>query len=150
MVLFVQSNRANDVGDFTFTSVSISNWSMIEICASIACACLPTLKPLLARVVPTFHSRATDWHDDVTGYERPLTIGTAGRERRGAAGGDVEDEGGRGEEAGDWRRGSFATCSDGMSEKRGEAREEEFAGPAWSGHEGGDDETQSRLETRDC
>lgn len=85
MVLFLDSNAADkpNRGDITFTTISMANWSMIEICASILCACLPTLKPLIMRIVPNFSSRsgtpATDWHDDVAGmagYERPLTIGT--------------------------------------------------------------------------
>ena len=143
MVLFVKSNRKGSAADFTFTTTTIANWSMIEICASIACACLPTLKPLLVRLLPAFHSSSGDWHDDVTGYERPLTIGTAGRERRAVSRRDVED-GETGEGAGaEWSRGSFGSCSDGMSEKRGDTREEEFAGSAWSGHEEGREEMQS-------
>ena len=71
-------------------------------------------------------------------YDRPLTIGTGpSRDRRGTARRD-DVEGGEedGEEMrADWRRPSFGSCSDGLSEKREEAREEEFAGSAWSADE---------------
>lgn len=38
--------------DFTYSNVGPAGWSLGEICAGIVCACLPTLRPLLFRVVP--------------------------------------------------------------------------------------------------
>lgn len=42
--------------DFTYANVGPAGWSLGEICAGIVCACLPTLRPLLFRVVPASRS----------------------------------------------------------------------------------------------
>jgi len=79
--------------DITYQTVGMANWSMIEISASIVCACLTTLKPLVVRLFPGFSSGpaggrggggaggghhdpwgAVDERDEV--FDRPLTIGT--------------------------------------------------------------------------
>ncbi|KAF1952731.1 hypothetical protein CC80DRAFT_479116 [Byssothecium circinans] len=39
--------------DPTYVNVGVSNWSCIELNAAILCACLPTLKPLFARIFPS-------------------------------------------------------------------------------------------------
>ncbi|KAJ4415063.1 hypothetical protein N0V82_007579 [Gnomoniopsis sp. IMI 355080] len=41
----------NNGEDFTFNNTSPAGWSLGELCAGITCACLPTLRPLLFRVV---------------------------------------------------------------------------------------------------
>ncbi|SPO06082.1 uncharacterized protein DNG_08771 [Cephalotrichum gorgonifer] len=163
MVIFLDSNRDRGAADFTFTTISMANWSMIEICASIICACLPTLKPLLARVAPaSFRSMASSpasGRREVSGYERPRTIGTG--PRRDPSGAVMTDAEGGGEWVGGScgegvaerareRKMSFASCSDAMSEKRARVREEEFAGSAWSreDEEGGEKRLESSpLET---
>jgi hypothetical protein len=83
MVLFVSGNRHGGASDITWVSVRMTNWSMIEICASIVCACLTTLKPLLVVFFPSFSSTTTgtkslEFRDTVAMevYQRPLTIGT--------------------------------------------------------------------------
>ncbi|KEZ40412.1 hypothetical protein SAPIO_CDS8279 [Scedosporium apiospermum] len=154
MVLFLDSNGPDrpNRGDITFTTISMANWSMIEICASIVCACMPTLKPLIMRIVPNFSrssSPATDWHDDVAvmaGYERPLTVGTRpSRKNRLLSARDLLNSrtttsdrvppimgGGLdgAERAGvtlGARRFSCGTCSDGASLQKAKVREEEYA-----------------------
>lgn len=42
--------------DYTYANVGPAGWSLGEICAGIVCACLPTLRPLLFRVVPASRS----------------------------------------------------------------------------------------------
>lgn len=42
--------------DFTYANIGPAGWSLGEICAGIVCACLPTLRPLLFRVVPVKRS----------------------------------------------------------------------------------------------
>lgn len=47
-----------DLGeDFTFQNIAPAGWSLGELCAGITCACLPTLRPLLFRVVSPKLSR---------------------------------------------------------------------------------------------
>lgn len=41
----------NNGEDFTFNNIAPAGWSLGELCAGITCACLPTLRPLLFRVV---------------------------------------------------------------------------------------------------
>jgi len=40
--------------DFFYTSSVITYWTVVEINAAIVCACLMTMKPLLARIFPRF------------------------------------------------------------------------------------------------
>ncbi|KAB8226401.1 hypothetical protein BDV33DRAFT_226894 [Aspergillus novoparasiticus] len=42
--------------DFTHFKVTLANWCMIEINVGIICACLPTMRPLLARCFPRIFS----------------------------------------------------------------------------------------------
>lgn len=41
----------NNGEDFTYNNIAPAGWSLGELCAGITCACLPTLRPLLFRVV---------------------------------------------------------------------------------------------------
>ncbi|TDZ65226.1 hypothetical protein CTRI78_v003487 [Colletotrichum trifolii] len=80
--------------DLTWSAVRIANWTCVEVHAAIVTACLTTLKPLLAHVLPSTSSsssttsaasstrqRQKDLEENFsTGdgwdYQRPLTIGT--------------------------------------------------------------------------
>ncbi|KAJ5908903.1 hypothetical protein N7495_001585 [Penicillium taxi] len=42
--------------DPTYDNVSAASWSAVECNTGIICACLPTLKPLLSRIMPSFIS----------------------------------------------------------------------------------------------
>ncbi|KAK4231149.1 hypothetical protein QBC38DRAFT_495898 [Podospora fimiseda] len=42
--------------DTTWDNVASSCWSVGELCSGITCACLPTLRPLVARVFPSLQS----------------------------------------------------------------------------------------------
>ncbi|KAK0624600.1 hypothetical protein B0T17DRAFT_245961 [Bombardia bombarda] len=42
--------------DVTWDNVASSCWSVGEICSGITCACLPTLRPLLSKCVPSMRS----------------------------------------------------------------------------------------------
>ena len=48
--------------DPTYENVGVANWSSIELNTAIFCACLPTLRPLIARIFPSLissgHGRA--------------------------------------------------------------------------------------------
>ncbi|OGM47964.1 integral membrane protein (Pth11) [Aspergillus bombycis] len=50
MMPYIHSN------DFTHFKVTLANWCMIEINVGIICACLPTMRPLLARSFPRIFS----------------------------------------------------------------------------------------------
>ncbi|KAB8235711.1 putative integral membrane protein (Pth11) [Aspergillus alliaceus] len=50
MMPYISSN------DFTHFKVTLANWCMIEINVGIICACLPTMRPLLARSFPRIFS----------------------------------------------------------------------------------------------
>lgn len=45
--------------DVTWDNVESSCWSISELCSGIICSCLPTLRPLLIKLVPSMGSRAT-------------------------------------------------------------------------------------------
>lgn len=51
-ISIIRIDFLNIGSDFTYTNVGPAGWSLGEICAGIICACLPTLRPLLFRVVP--------------------------------------------------------------------------------------------------
>ena len=40
--------------DVTWWNVSAACWSLAELTSAITCACLPTFKPLVARIKPLF------------------------------------------------------------------------------------------------
>ncbi|KAI0176110.1 hypothetical protein GGR52DRAFT_346223 [Hypoxylon sp. FL1284] len=44
-------------GDFSFENVEGSAWSVAEICSGVTCACLPTLRPLVSRWIPSLSNR---------------------------------------------------------------------------------------------
>ncbi|KAK0656877.1 hypothetical protein B0T16DRAFT_315824 [Cercophora newfieldiana] len=43
--------------DVTWDNVESSCWSISELCSGIICACLPTLRPLLIKVIPSMGTR---------------------------------------------------------------------------------------------
>lgn len=43
--------------DFTYANIAPAGWSLGELCAGVTCACLPTLRPLLFRVVTPGRSK---------------------------------------------------------------------------------------------
>ncbi|KAK1833848.1 hypothetical protein QBC39DRAFT_345368 [Podospora conica] len=45
--------------DVTWDNVESSCWSITELCSGIICACLPTLRPLLIKLVPSMGSGST-------------------------------------------------------------------------------------------
>lgn len=45
--------------DYTYNNIAPAGWSLSELCAGLTCACLPTLRPLLFRVVTPSFKRAT-------------------------------------------------------------------------------------------
>ena len=65
----------------TWDNVESSCWSISELCSGIICTCLPTLRPLLAKLVPsmglgsTAHSNAAKYkfhssgRDGISGHE---------------------------------------------------------------------------------
>lgn len=44
-------------GDFSYENVEGSAWSVAEICSGVTCACLPTLRPLVSRWIPSLSNR---------------------------------------------------------------------------------------------
>ncbi|KAM0328593.1 hypothetical protein ACHAQA_005001 [Verticillium albo-atrum] len=65
--------------DLTWTAVPIANLNCIEVHTAIICACLTTLKPLLAQMFPRFtcsRPAKSPTANPMYRYERPLTIGT--------------------------------------------------------------------------
>ncbi|CAI7582898.1 unnamed protein product [Penicillium viridicatum] len=83
-----------DSTDPTYDNVGAASWSAIECNTGIICACLPTLKPLVARIFPnmvsTFNAsrpargdttqRNSDWNDNAS------TLGPPGEEHEYGAG----------------------------------------------------------------
>ncbi|CAI4213997.1 unnamed protein product [Parascedosporium putredinis] len=45
--------------DFTWENVESSGWSMGELASGLTCACLPTLRPLIARYAPWMSTQST-------------------------------------------------------------------------------------------
>ncbi|KAK4193246.1 hypothetical protein QBC35DRAFT_100231 [Podospora australis] len=46
--------------DVTWDNVSSSCWSVGELCSGITCACLPTLRPLIAKIFPSMQSHPSN------------------------------------------------------------------------------------------
>ncbi|XXG94295.1 hypothetical protein Hte_000549 [Hypoxylon texense] len=44
-------------GDFSYENVEGSAWSVAEICSGVTCACLPTLRPLVSKWIPSLSNR---------------------------------------------------------------------------------------------
>jgi len=51
LVFLIQLHKNQDK-DFSYVGASITYWSVVELNAGIICACLMTLKPLAAKLVP--------------------------------------------------------------------------------------------------
>lgn len=61
-----------DLSDFTYQMASVSIWGSVEVNLAIICACLPTLKPLVARVFPKLlGSTYTETPGELEYIERP-------------------------------------------------------------------------------
>ncbi|KAI1204919.1 uncharacterized protein F4807DRAFT_465155 [Annulohypoxylon truncatum] len=54
-------------GDFTYANVQGSSWSIVELCSGVTCACLPTLRPLISKWIPSLSNRL---HKPVGTYKR--------------------------------------------------------------------------------
>ncbi|KAJ5836416.1 hypothetical protein N7447_002442 [Penicillium robsamsonii] len=94
IVRLISLKKIADSSDPTFDNVGAASWSAIECNTGIICACLPTLKPLLARIFPgmisTFNAsrptrgdttqRNSDWNGDAS------TLGAPGEEHEYGAG----------------------------------------------------------------
>ncbi|CAI7578373.1 unnamed protein product [Penicillium crustosum] len=90
----ISLKKIADSTDPTYDNVGAASWSAIECNTGIICACLPTLKPLIARVFPsmvsTFNAsrptrgdttqRNSDWNDNAS------TLGAPGEEHEYGAG----------------------------------------------------------------
>lgn len=59
----VRIDFLNVGSDFTYNNIAPAGWSLGELCAGLTCACLPTLRPLLFRVVTPTLKRATTSRD---------------------------------------------------------------------------------------
>ncbi|KAJ5906745.1 uncharacterized protein N7473_003661 [Penicillium subrubescens] len=59
IVRLVSLKKISDSTDPTYDNVGAASWSAIECNTGIICACLPTLKPLLSRIVPGLMSTFT-------------------------------------------------------------------------------------------
>ncbi|KAI1461517.1 hypothetical protein F4805DRAFT_412295 [Annulohypoxylon moriforme] len=44
-------------GDFSYENVEGSSWSTTELCSGVTCACLPTLRPLISKWIPSLSNR---------------------------------------------------------------------------------------------
>ncbi|KAK9859080.1 hypothetical protein MYU51_016067 [Penicillium brevicompactum] len=94
IVRLVSLKKISDSMDPTYDNVGAASWSAIECNTGIICACLPTLKPLIARVFPgmitTFSAsrptesettqRISTWNGDET------TLGAPGEDPEYGAG----------------------------------------------------------------
>nr|QZS37071.1 C066A protein [Hypoxylon sp. CO27-5] len=61
-------------GDFSYENVEGSSWSITELCSGVTCACLPTLRPLVSKWVPSLSNRL---HMPGRGYKRQSAFGGA-------------------------------------------------------------------------
>ncbi|OQE26018.1 hypothetical protein PENFLA_c007G09300 [Penicillium flavigenum] len=94
IVRLVSLKKIAESSDPTYDNVGAASWSAIECNTGIICACLPTLKPLVARIFPgmvsTFNAsrptrgdttrRNSDWNGDAS------TLGAHGEEHEYGAG----------------------------------------------------------------
>lgn len=67
--------------DFTFDIIGVAIWTLIEVNTAIVCACIMTLKPLIAKLFPNLLDPRTSAADTPPGAVvsqggRPLTIGS--------------------------------------------------------------------------
>ncbi|KAI0890244.1 uncharacterized protein GGS22DRAFT_150402 [Annulohypoxylon maeteangense] len=54
-------------GDFSYENVEGSSWSTTELCSGVTCACLPTLRPLISKWIPSLSNRL---HKPMKSYKR--------------------------------------------------------------------------------
>ncbi|KUM65522.1 hypothetical protein ACN42_g1566 [Penicillium freii] len=94
IIRLLSLKQISDSTDPTYDNVGAASWSAIECNTGIICACLPTLKPLVARIFPnmisTFNAsrpargdttqRNSDWNDNAS------TLGPPGEEHEYGAG----------------------------------------------------------------
>ncbi|KAJ5796903.1 uncharacterized protein N7518_005443 [Penicillium psychrosexuale] len=94
IIRLVSLKQIAESSDPTYDNVGAASWSAIECNTGIICACLPTLKPLVARIFPgmvsTFNAsrpargdttrRNSDWNCDAS------TLGAPGEEHEYGAG----------------------------------------------------------------
>ncbi|CAP98684.1 Pc22g13960 [Penicillium rubens Wisconsin 54-1255] len=94
VIRLVSLKKIAESSDPTYDNVGAASWSAIECNTGIICACLPTLKPLVARIFPgmvsTFNAsrptrgdttqRNSDWNGDAS------TLGAHGEEHEYGAG----------------------------------------------------------------
>lgn len=52
-------------GDQTYDNIGGSSWSITELCSGVLCACLPTLRPLVSKCMPSLSRRL---HKSSRGY----------------------------------------------------------------------------------
>jgi hypothetical protein len=76
------------MADPPWAAVNISSWANVEINLAIIIACIPTLRPLVAKFCPRLVEPPRG-ESDVDGYNRPPTISSPARsdEMRQAGGG---------------------------------------------------------------
>ncbi|KAL4801581.1 hypothetical protein BDV18DRAFT_148918 [Aspergillus unguis] len=58
----VSLKKISDSSDPTYDNVAAAAWSAVECNVGIICACLPTLRPLVARIIPQLLSLKSDRH----------------------------------------------------------------------------------------
>lgn len=94
IIRLLSLKQISESTDPTYDNVGAASWSAIECNTGIICACLPTLKPLVARIFPnmvsTFNAsrpargdttqRNSDWNDNAS------TLGPPGEEHEYGAG----------------------------------------------------------------
>ncbi|CAI7627029.1 unnamed protein product [Penicillium glandicola] len=94
IIRLVSLKQISDSTDPTYDNVGAASWSAVECNTGIICACLPTLKPLIARIFPgmisTFNAsrptrgdttqRNSDWNGDQS------TLGAPAEEHEYGAG----------------------------------------------------------------
>lgn len=44
-------------GDYSYENIEGSAWSVAEVCSGVICACLPTLRPLVSKWIPSLSNR---------------------------------------------------------------------------------------------
>ncbi|KAL2845242.1 hypothetical protein BJY01DRAFT_247830 [Aspergillus pseudoustus] len=58
----VSLKKISDSSDPTYDNIGAASWSSIECNTGIICACLPTLRPLISRIIPQLLSSLTSRH----------------------------------------------------------------------------------------
>ncbi|KKK15951.1 hypothetical protein ARAM_002791 [Aspergillus rambellii] len=71
----VALKRISDSSDPTYDNVGAASWSAIECNTGIICACLPTLRPLISRLVPHFLSSVSASPNSPNYGQTPMSRG---------------------------------------------------------------------------